>query len=154
MYLHNNDKIHRNISADNILINSKGKVKINNFGNCREIRNKLAQTLTLTNIQYMSPERLTEDGGYSYPADIWSVGIVLYEIVTEINPYTKGKKTIDIMQMQRNVHKNKQPELPLPNNFSEELNDFLSCCLKKDPIERLTIKELCVYKNNFNILGA
>ena len=47
---------------------------------------------------YMSPERLDE-GEYSFPTDIWALGIIIYEMVTGVNPYPPTDKPIILYEM-------------------------------------------------------
>lgn len=74
--MHAKHQIHRDIKPSNILLDRHGRVKISDFGVVRELNDtgSLAKTFTGT-LPYMSPERITQSG-YSYPSDIWSLGLV------------------------------------------------------------------------------
>jgi len=87
-YLHKTKKvIHRDIKPSNILLNSAGEVKISDFGvsgkleGTYDCRNTYVGTLT-----YMSPERF-EGKDYGSDTDLWSLGILLYELATGEFPY-------------------------------------------------------------------
>jgi len=90
--IHKNSIIHRDIKPSNILINSKGYVKIGDFGtskNFHKIENPesiIENTLVLGTEEYMAPEILNHEM-YSYKSDIWSLGIVLYELATGKYPF-------------------------------------------------------------------
>lgn len=76
--MHAKYKIHRDIKPSNILLDRQGRVKISDFGVVRQLNQtgSLAQTFTGT-LAYMSPERI-KDLDYSYPSDVWSLGMVGY----------------------------------------------------------------------------
>jgi serine/threonine protein kinase len=77
----------------------------------------------------MSPERL-EGSIYSFPSDIWSLGIIIYEMVTGKNPYPPTDKPIILNEMMR---KQQAPHLDSCPQISLELKDFIKRCLQKDP---------------------
>ena len=82
--LHAAHQLHRDIKPQNILINTEGWVKLADFGIAKELDSTaaLAQTFVGTST-YMSPERATGQA-YSYQADVWSVGLVVYELATGV----------------------------------------------------------------------
>ncbi|KAG5181978.1 kinase-like domain-containing protein, partial [Tribonema minus] len=75
--MHAQHRIHRDIKPSNILLDRRGRIKIGDFGVTRELgaTASLASTFTGT-LTYMSPERINSES-YSYPSDIWSLGLVL-----------------------------------------------------------------------------
>jgi serine/threonine protein kinase len=74
---------------------------------------------------YMSPERL-DGSNYSFPSDIWALGIIVYEMVTGKNPYPTTDKPIILNEMMR---KQETPDLDLLHQISPELKDFIKRCL-------------------------
>ena len=85
----------------------------------------------------MSPERITGNN-YSYPSDVWSLGIVVYELATGKYPF--DCKDDFLLQITKIVE---GPEPELDNKiFSQELCDFIKKTLKKEPNERATINDL------------
>lgn len=138
-YLHKNKhQIHRDIKPANILVNSKGIVKLTDFGISRELEkaNYFSHTF-VGSINFMSPERIAGKN-YSFPSDIWSLGLVVYELATGVYPYEEGDGFL--AQITSIVE---GPEPKLDNKiFSKEFCDFLEKALKKNPDERATISEL------------
>ena len=72
---------HRDIKPENILIKDDC-LKLADFGSCRRINTKHPFTEYISTRWYRAPECLLTDGYYSYPMDIWSVGCVMFEIIT------------------------------------------------------------------------
>jgi serine/threonine protein kinase len=138
-YLHKvKHQIHRDIKPGNILINTDGIVKLTDFGIAKSLHSTKYLSHTYIGSQnFMSPERISGKE-YGYPSDIWSVGLVVYELANGKNPYEKGN---DILMQIVNIVDGEEPSMN-PSNFSKELCDFVSKCLKKDPKERLNVEEL------------
>lgn len=91
-YCHNTlHIIHRDIKPANILIDELGSLKLTDFGLSKSLgpTNHLASTFCGSPL-YMSPEQLGTGGHYSFPADMWALGAVIYEIMALSSPWTNG----------------------------------------------------------------
>lgn len=132
MYLHKvKHQVHRDIKPENVLISSSGAVKLSDFG----ISKELGVTIGLCNtfigtMIYMSPERI-HGKNYSFSSDIWSLGLMLYELAVGKYPYPKANTYIEMIE---NIMTS--PEPSVPDTFSPEFKDFLSHCAKKSPDQR------------------
>ena len=136
-YLHKEKhQIHRDIKPANILINSGGIVKLTDFGISRTLEKSQAHTFVGSRI-YMSPERITGKK-YSYPSDIWSVGLVIYELATGDEPYGGGT---DFLTQITKIVENPEPKLD-ENIFSKEFCDFIEKTLNKEEQKRANIDDL------------
>lgn len=133
-HLHGKKKVlHRDIKPENILINSKGQVKLTDFGISRDLNSTVAMAATFVGTAtYMSPERaLGQD--YSYASDIWSVGMVIYELATKTYPFpsiTSFPILFDYLCTRP------EPRLD-PAKFSPELCEFVEKTLIRDTTFRL-----------------
>ncbi|KAH0582361.1 hypothetical protein H2248_010307 [Termitomyces sp. 'cryptogamus'] len=78
--------IHRDIKPSNVLFNSRGEIKLCDFGVSGELINSIANTFVGTSI-YMSPERI-QGAEYSVKSDVWSLGISLIELATSRFPFS------------------------------------------------------------------
>ena len=89
---------------------------------------------------YMSPERLA-NLEYSFPSDVWSLGIVVYEMATGEHPYGLTDTPIEIENLINNFP---APSLQGSSIVSAELANFVSRCLQKNPDDRSLAKDLAL----------
>lgn len=144
-YLHNRYPeivLHRDMKPSNILINKHGEAKLSDFG-----ISKLVKKMCSTDFHshsnekgtymWMSPEVLKGEP-YNYTADIFSLGLIMYFIWTEIHPYKElNLNTIQLMYQKNNG------TLTLGNvtNFYE-FNELIQKCVNYNPTERPNTKEI------------
>ena len=143
-YFHKNQQIHRNVKSCNILLNSKGQVKLADFGLATSMIQggvKKAACLSMFgDACYMSPEILKNGDGYSPKSDIWSLGLTSIEIGTGKMPY-EGMK---MMESIVNIIDREPPSLP--SSFSPAFQDFVHKCLSIAPQRRGSSEELLNHK--------
>lgn len=97
-YLHTGFIIHRDLKPSNILVNSNCTIKLCDFGLVRSISSKNDSNPILTEgvatRWYRAPEVLLGSKSYSTPADIWSFGCIIFEILAQ-KPLFAGNSTLD-----------------------------------------------------------
>lgn len=131
---HENDIVHRDIKSQNILINENGSVKVADFGIARA-----ATTATIVNtkevigsVHYASPEQ-ARGGFVDARSDIYSLGILLYELATKALPF-EGDSPVTIALKQI------KDALPNPQQINTEISEGLASiihkCAEKMPSER------------------
>ncbi|KAK9464392.1 kinase-like domain-containing protein [Lipomyces arxii] len=137
-YIHKAGIIHRDIKAANILIKNDGRVQLSDFGVAAQISSNHPKRSTIVGTPYwMAPEVITEGATYNYKADIWSLGITIYEMATGQPPYADQ----DGMRVMLIIPRSKPPRLE-GQQYSQSLKDFLSLCLNERPEERPSADEL------------
>lgn len=141
-YLHGvRHLVHRDIKPANLLVNLKGEAKITDFGISAGLENSMAMCATFVGtVTYMSPERIRNES-YSYPADIWSLGLALFECGTGEFPYTATDGPVNLMLQ---ILDDPSPS-PLKCNFSPEFCSFIDACLQKDVDARPTAEQLLMH---------
>ncbi|XRB20726.1 protein kinase domain-containing protein [Pseudoscourfieldia marina] len=88
-YLHSKHIIHRDLTSNNVLVNKKGQAKITDFGLSKVKTSRLSQTSSAKNhgaAYYCAPEALRNDP-YDYPCDVFSFGVILWELMHRQRPF-------------------------------------------------------------------
>ncbi len=133
-YAHEHDVVHRDIKPSNILISKSGQVKIGDFGIAR-IPSSAVRTMTgmvMGSPQYMSPEQVTGKS-VDHRTDIFSLGVVLYEMLTGSPPFN-GENVHSIMY--QIVNFNPQPPSTVNSAAPEMLDYIVAKALAKDADKR------------------
>ena len=131
---HKNNIIHRDIKPQNIMITDEGMAKVTDFGIARI---STAATITYTSsilgtVHYISPEQ-AKGKFINYKSDIYSLGIVMYEMVTGKVPFdAENSVGIALKHIQDDVI---EPKAINPN-VSDKLNEIILKCLEKNPDDR------------------
>lgn len=128
--LHSNRIIHRDMKPQNILIGSKQQVKLCDFGFARAISHDASMLTSIKGTPlYMAPE-LVQEKPYTYSVDLWSLGVILYELAVGRPPFYTDR-IVSLIQMI--VHE----PVTYPSSMSPAFQHFLTGLLNKDPARRL-----------------
>ncbi|XP_050685382.1 neither inactivation nor afterpotential protein C isoform X2 [Leptidea sinapis] len=139
VYLHENKVIHRNIRCSNILIKSNGEIKICDFALACRLSDSMEKTKTnIGSPSWMAPEIIIGGEGYGIRVDTWAIGISTIEMVDGKAPFEDMHPMGALFQIVRNP----PPSLAKPSMSSNDINDFITECLEKNPEHRPFVMEL------------
>ncbi|XP_026433978.1 serine/threonine-protein kinase AtPK1/AtPK6-like [Papaver somniferum] len=128
-HLHERGIVHRDLKPENILMDSDGHVMLTDFGMAKEIDESSRSNSMCGTTEYMAPEIL-QSKGHNKDADWWSVGVLLYEMLTGQPPYTHANR----QKLQQKIIKEK---FKLPPFLTSEAHSLLKALLQKEPERRL-----------------
>ena len=138
---HNNNIVHRDIKPQNIMISNEGKVKVTDFGIARAATSNTIHSDVMGSVHYTSPEQ-ARNGFVDGKSDIYSLGIVMYEMVTGRVPFD-GDTTVAI------AIQHLQEEMVAPSVYAPDLpvsleKIILKCTQKSQDRRYATMGELLV----------
>lgn len=129
---HAKNIIHRDIKPQNIIISTEGKVKVTDFGIARAATNNTISSDVMGSVHYASPEQ-ARNGYVSNKSDIYSLGIVMYEMVTGRVPFD-GDNTVAV------AIQHLQDEMISPSAYAKDLpislEKIILKCTQKSPDRR------------------
>lgn len=136
---HNKHIIHRDIKPQNIIISTEGKVKVTDFGIARVANANTINSEVMGSVHYASPEQ-ARNGFVDGKSDIYSLGIVMYEMVTGRVPFD-GESTVAV------AIQHLQEEMVVPSAYAPDLpvsiEKIILKCTQKSPDRRYdTISDL------------
>jgi serine/threonine protein kinase len=137
-YIHCQGIVHRDIKASNVLLNADGECYLTDFGIARITNDATQLTSTgdvLGTVDYVAPELFEPDRRADARSDLYSLGVLLYEMVTGRLPFTAESQLVVV-----SMHMNKRP--PSPRSFaphiSSQVERVINKALEKRPEQRYT----------------
>lgn len=127
-HLHSLGIIYRDLKPENILLDEEGHIKLTDFGLSKEALDDKAYSFCGT-VEYMSPEVIARLG-HTKSADFWSLGVVMFEMLTGVLPF-QGENRKETM------HQIVKIKLSMPLYLSMEAQSLLRCLFKRNPTNRL-----------------
>jgi len=132
-FAHRNGIVHRDIKPHNVLVDSDGRLKVTDFGIARAGASEMTEAGSIVGTaQYLSPEQ-AKGTPVDARSDIYSAGVVLYELLTGRVPFT-GDTAVEIAM--RHLSAVPEPPSELRDEVPNELDMVVLRALAKDPADR------------------
>lgn len=140
-YLHDNQRIHRDIKSDNVLLGETGEVKLADFGFCAELSQTADKRRSVVGTPYWMAPEVIRGVDYDTKVDIWSLGIMALEMADGEPPLLDlpPLRALFIIATQP------PPTLREPEKWSNTFKDFLACALAKNPQKRASADDLLAH---------
>jgi len=131
---HEKGIVHRDLKPDNLFITQDDQVKIIDFGLAKAAQRTMLtkKGTTLGTVPYMSPEQ-AQGGEVDHRTDIWSLGVVIYEMLTGQRPFKSEYETALVYSI---LNEDPEPPTGLRTGVPMALENMVFKCLEKEPPER------------------
>ena len=143
-FLHINGYAHRDIKPENILIDKNGGIKLCDFGWCVNVAKGERITFCGT-YEYMAPEMINDEF-YDMGIDVWSLGVLLYEMIHGYSPFRAHYYVKDAKSAMTEIFINiKNNNYTINKDISDECIDLIDKLLTTDTKQRIKIGELFLH---------
>ena len=134
-YCHSRGVVHRDLKPQNILITKFPNIKITDFGLCGYIIPDNKMSTFCGSPYYSAPECLKHQEYDGKLSDIWSLGVILYELVTNDHPWNYNNTSLMIKQISK-------AQFTLPRDLSPFCQDLIKSILIVNPLDRILIEQI------------
>ena len=135
-HIHDHKILHRDLKTQNIFMNKNGKIKLGDFGIARVLQHTSDWAKTAIGTPYYLSPEIWQEIPYNQKSDVWSLGWILYEMVTLRHAFDANSMKGLVLKILRGTY----PEIP--SWYSQDLKDLISSMLIKDPIKRPSINKV------------
>jgi calcium-dependent protein kinase len=146
-FIHSHGIAHRDLSLENLLLGSDGRVVITDFGLCCDCAAGVMQKDKVGKGFYMSPEIYADAGAYdAQKADVWSLGIILFIMMTGTPPMdVPSRSDARFCMVQQGKMADMLRDWQVLSYFSDDCLDLLNKMLCVDPAKRISLSQVMTH---------
>lgn len=134
--MHDKKILHRDLKSQNIFLTKNGLIKLGDFGIAKCLNYTLEKVKTVVGTPYYLSPEIVENRPYSFKSDIWSLGVLLYELICLKMPFDASSLPMLYIKIIRGAYS------PIPNNFSKELRSLVNMLLTINSEKRPCINDI------------
>ena len=135
-HIHDKKILHRDLKSQNIFLTKNGLIKLGDFGIAKCLNFTLDKARTVVGTPYYLSPEIVENKPYSFKSDIWSLGVLLYEMICLKMPFDASSLPMLYMKIVRGNYS------PIPTIYSKDLKNLVSLLLNTNSEKRLSINEI------------
>lgn len=139
-HIHDKKILHRDLKSGNIFLTKDGKIKLGDFGIAKCLNNTFDKARTLVGTPYYLSPEIVQDKPYSFKSDIWSLGILLYEMTMLKMPFEASSLPMLSLKIVRGNYS------PIASTVSRDLKQLIQCLIQVEIKNRPSIYE--ILRNN------
>ena len=135
-HIHEKKIIHRDLKSGNVFLMKSGLVKLGDFGIAKGFQNTMDKAKTMVGTPYYLSPEILDNKPYDSKSDIWSLGVLLYEMMTFKMPFNANSLPMLSVKILRGNY------TPPPTVYTKDLREIVTKCLTLDPSRRPTIQAI------------
>ena len=135
-HIHEKKIIHRDLKSGNIFLMKNGLVKLGDFGIAKRFQKTMDKAKTFIGTPYYLSPEIINSKPYDSKSDIWSLGVLLYEMMTFKMPFNANSLPMLSVKIMRGQY------IPPPTIYTKDLRELVTKCLTVEPKNRPSIQEI------------
>ena len=135
-HIHEKKIIHRDLKSGNIFLMKNGLVKLGDFGISKRFQKTMDKAKTFIGTPYYLSPEIINGKPYDSKSDIWSLGVLLYEMMTFKMPFNANSLPMLSVKIMRGQY------IPPPTTYTKDLRELVTKCLTVEPKNRPSIQEI------------
>lgn len=135
-HIHDKKILHRDLKSQNIFLTKNGLIKLGDFGIAKCLNFTLEKAKTVVGTPYYLSPEIVENKPYSFKSDIWSLGVLLYEMTCLKMPFDASSLPMLYVKIVRGSYN------PIPNIYSKDLKNLIGLLLNTNVDKRISINDI------------
>lgn len=135
-HVHDRKILHRDLKSQNIFLTRDNTIKLGDFGIARILSSTYEKAKTMVGTPYYLSPEIIENMPYSFKSDIWSLGVILYEMCSLEPPFNAESLSCLALRICRGVYS------PISSYYSKDLRNLVTILLQSDSNKRPSVHQI------------